>query len=92
MVTTQESEIIITFPKVRDNLIRYWWIIFIGILLGIAAIIWSDSDQGPERSQAFSSEQVFCFEENEENIDTRIYLATTEEDHVKKLERLDLVV
>ena len=69
MVTTQKSEIIITFPKVRDNLIRYWWSIFIGILLGIAAIIWSGSDQGSERLQAFSSEQVFCFEENEENID-----------------------
>ncbi|QDW73661.1 hypothetical protein FND36_06200 [Lachnospiraceae bacterium KGMB03038] len=69
MEISEKNEIVITFAKLRDNLIRFWWIIAVGILLAIAVIIWSGTGQGIEGETTVSAEMVFCFEENGENID-----------------------
>lgn len=65
--TTEKNEIVITFAKLRDNLLRYWWIIAAGILIAIISIVWIDSKETSGETTVVSAELMFYFEEKEED-------------------------
>ena len=67
MKNIENTEIVITFAKIRDNVIRYWWIFGLGFLVACFIILSSDKRGENADTESANAELLFYYESQEKN-------------------------